>query len=127
MKRNKSISSLVIVGVLAASVSTAALAGDHRDRGNGAAIVAGVLGAVVIGSLLANSQPAYVAPQPYYQPQPYQSYAVPAPTYYSPGPVRQTYYEPSQQYYESQPVARYSDRYERRQYRHRDRDGYYAR
>jgi uncharacterized membrane protein HdeD (DUF308 family) len=54
-----------IVGVLAASVSTAALADDHRnhDRGTGAALAAGILGAVASGSLIANSQPVYAAPQ----------------------------------------------------------------
>ncbi|WP_081801482.1 hypothetical protein [Herminiimonas sp. CN] len=128
MTRNKIISSLVIIGVLAASVSSAALADDHRnhDRGNGAAIVAGVLGAVVIGSLIANSQPAYAAPQPYYQPQPY--YEVPAQTYYPPPSVQQVYYKPPQQYYVPQPVTvidgRYRDRHEYRAYRHHDRDGY---
>lgn len=75
MACSKLIFPLVIAGVLAASVSTAAFADNHRDRNNGtaAAIAVGVLGAVVIGSLLANSQPAYVAPQPsqlYYPPQP---------------------------------------------------------
>lgn len=121
MVSKKIISSLVIAGVLAASVSTAAVAGDHR--GNGAAIAAGILGAVVIGSLIANSQPTYAAPQPYYQPQPQ--------TYYPPQPVQQVYYEPPQQYYGPPPVAyidgRYSERHDYRRYQHRDRDGYYAR
>ncbi len=113
------------VHFFAASVSTAAVADDHRNRhrgysngnghGNGAAIVAGILGAVVIGSLIANSQPAYAAPQQYYEPQP------------------QRYHEPQrvQRYYGSAPVTYsnggYADRYEQRRYRHRDYDGYYGR
>ena len=61
----KIVSAVFIVGVLAASVSTATFADDHcnYDRGNGVAVVAGILGAVVIGSLIANSQPIYAAPQ----------------------------------------------------------------
>lgn len=119
MTRNKLISSLMIAGLLAASVSTAAFADDHRGRSNGngtaAAIAVGVLGAVVIGSLLANSQPAYPAPQPaqiYYPPQPVPVYQE-APVYYQPPPppVRQTYYAPPQPYYAPQPITVIEGRY----------------
>lgn len=130
MAGNKIISSLVIAGVLAASVSTTALADDHRNRGNGAAIAAGILGAVVIGSLIANSQPTYAAPQPYYQPQPYTYYEVQPQPYYPPQPVPQVYYEPPQQYYGARPAAYIGggnrERNEYRRDHHRDRDGYYA-
>jgi hypothetical protein len=131
MASKKIISSLVIAGVLAASVSTAALADDHRGRGhgNGAAIAAGILGAVVIGSLIANSQPSYAAPQPYYQPQPQPyTYYEPQPQPYYPPP--QVYYEPPQQYYAPAPVTYvregYRDRHEYRRH-HRDRDWSYGR
>jgi hypothetical protein len=125
MASKKIISSLLIAGVLAASVSTAALADDHRGRGrgNGAAIAAGILGAVVIGSLIANSQPSYAAPQPYYQPQPQpQPY-----TYYEPQPQpyyppQQVYYTPPPQYYAPAPVTYigggYRDRHDYRRYHH---------
>ncbi|MDB5775832.1 MAG: hypothetical protein JWP38_1965 [Herbaspirillum sp.] len=87
MAGNEIISSLVIAGVLTASVSTAALADDHRNRGNGVAIAAGILGAAVIGSLIANLQSRYAAPQPYYQPQPYAYYEVQPQAYYPPQPA----------------------------------------
>lgn len=131
MTRNKMISSLVIAGVLAASVSTSALAGDRGHNGNGAAIAAGILGAVVIGSLIANSQPTYAAPQPYYQPQPqpvYQAppeayypppvYQAPPQAYYRPQPVQRVYYAQPQPYYAPQPVVVVNGRY-------RPRGGYY--
>jgi hypothetical protein len=140
MASKKIISSLVIAGVLAASVSTAALADDHRNHGggNGVAIAAGILGAVVIGSLIANSQPANAAPQPYYQPQPqpYPYYEAQPQTYYPPQPVysqpgQRVYYEQPQQYYGQQSVTviggGYRDRHEYRGYQHRARDGYYSR
>ena len=50
MSSNKMVSALLIVDVFASSASTAALADDHHDRGNGVARAAGILGAVVIGS-----------------------------------------------------------------------------
>jgi hypothetical protein len=124
MIRNKIISSLVVGGVLAMSVSTAALADDRRNhhRGNGAAIAAGIIGAVVIGSLIANSQSAHAAPQPYYEPQPQ--------TYYSPQPVQQIYYESPQRYYGSQPVhyagRGYRERHEYRRHQHRERNERYS-
>lgn len=120
MAGKKIVSALLIVGVLAASASTAALADDRRnhDRGNGVALAAGILGAVVIGSLIANSQPVYSAPQPqYYQPEPYCQ-----------PQQQQDYYQPQAQYYG--PVAYvdggYRERHEYRRY-HRDHDRYYAR
>jgi hypothetical protein len=114
MTRNKTVASLLIVGVLAASVSTSALAGDrghrHGGGGNGAAIAAGILGAVVVGSLIANSQPVYAAPQPYYAPPPQPVYQ-PAPQVYYPAPVQQSYYVPAQPYYAPQPVTVIRGRY----------------
>lgn len=127
MTHNKLISSLLIAGALAASASTPALAGDRgHDGGAGVAIAAGILGAVVIGSLIANSQPTYAAPQPYYQPQPqpyyepqpYPSYALPPQTYYSPQPVQQAYYVAPQPYYAPRPAIVINGRYH-------TRDGYY--
>lgn len=115
MTRTKTIASLLIAGVLAASVSTSALAGDRGHRGhrngggNGAAIAAGILGAVVVGSLIANSQPVYAAPQPYYAPPPQPVYQ-PAPQVYYPAPVQQTYYVPAQPYY-APPAVVVSGRY----------------
>lgn len=102
MAGNKIFASIMLVGVLAASVSTTAVAGDYRGHGhnNGAAIAAGVLGAVVIGSLIANSQPSYAAPQSYYEPQ--------SQPYYQSQPQPQTYYQPQPQtYYPPQPQAYY--------------------
>lgn len=128
MSLKKTLIPLLAAGVLAASVSNPALAGG---RGNGAAIAAGILGAVVVGSLLANSQPAYAAPQPqpYYPPQAYPSYEV-APAYYPPAPVQQIYYAPPQPYYAPPAIViegRYRDRHDYRGYRQHDRDGYYSR
>jgi len=126
MASNRIIISLVIAGALASSASTAAFAGDHRNHfsGNGTAIAVGIIGAVVVGSLLANAQPA---PQPYYQPQPQPQ---PQAYYYPPQPVQQVYYEAPQQYYQPQPVAYvgrgYRERHEYRRYHHRP-DGYYSR
>ncbi len=127
MARTKLISSLVIVGVLAASVSTGALAGDRGHHG-GVALAAGIIGGVILGSIIADSRPTYAAPQTYYEPQPV--YTQPQQVYYQPQPVRQTYYAPAP-YYRAQPVV-YVDRdyyRERREHRHhhRDRDGYYSR
>jgi|GEM_PF-1876912 len=98
MTLKKTLIPLLAAGVLAASVSSPAMAGG---RGNGAAIAAGILGAVVVGSLIANanSQPAYVASQPAYVPPPQPVYQYqPAPQVYYPAPVRRTYYAP-QPYY----------------------------
>ncbi|HEY4318401.1 MAG TPA: hypothetical protein VGN04_12435 [Herbaspirillum sp.] len=90
----KSLSALVMVGVLAASASSTAFAGGRHHGGggggNGLAIAAGILGAVAVGTIIANSasQPVYDAPQPYYGPPPQQVYYQ-APQYYqaSPQPV----------------------------------------
>jgi hypothetical protein len=111
MRGYKIISPLVVVGVLAASVSTAAFADDYHNRGhgNGAVIAAGILGAVIVGSLIANSQPSY-APAPVYvqpEPQPYPYYEAPPQAYYPPQPVyyqpQPVYYQPQPQYYGPQP------------------------
>jgi hypothetical protein len=113
MATTRLISSLALAGVLAASVSTAAVADDHRGHrgssGNSDAIALGILGVVVLGSLIANSQqsapppqPVYVAPQP--QPQPY----------YAPQPVQQVYYGAPQ------PQVVYVDQYGRPYHRRHD-------
>jgi len=125
---NKLISSLVIAGVLATTLSSAALAGDHRSNngGNGAAIAAGILGAVVIGSIIANSQPSYAS-----APQPYPVYQAPPQVYYPPAPVRRTYYVAPRPYYAPQRATviqgRYGNRHEHRDSRRGDRYGYYSR
>ncbi len=118
MRANKLITPLLIAGVLAASVSTTVYADDHRGRGNGngAIIAAGIIGAVVIGSLLANSQPqpqpVYAPPQPYYEPQPQPYY-----------PPQQVYYQQQPQYYA--PPAVYIESGYDRHYRYHH--GYYRR
>lgn len=132
----KILPALVIVGVFAASASTAANARDHHR--DGGAIAAGIIGAVVVGSLIANSQPTYAAPQPYYQQpntyyqqQPNSYYQAPAQTYYSPQPVQQVYYQQAQPYYAPSTViyssGGYRDRHDYRRYHHRDRNVYYQR
>ena len=112
----KTLASLLVVGALAASVSSPALAGGRG--GDGAAIAAGILGGVVIGSLIANSQPTYVAPapQPYYPPQPvYQPaprvYYEAPPVYYQRPPVRHRYYAAPQPYYAPAPAMVVQGRY----------------
>jgi hypothetical protein len=128
MTGKKGWAALLIVGVLASSVSTAALAdGRHGGGGgNGVALAAGIIGAVVVGSLIANSAqqpaygPVYPEPQPYYPPQQVY-YQAPPPVYYQPQPVAY--------------VHEYRERREYREYRgyrrddRRDgyRDGYYER
>jgi len=89
----KSLAALLIVGVMASSVSTSAFA----RGGDGFGIVAGVLGAVAVGSIIANS-----APRPVYYdaPPPQQDY------YGRPHPV---YYQPPPRYY--QPPPTYVDQY----------------
>ena len=105
----KSLTALLIVGALASSVvSTSAFAHGGRG-GNGFAIAAGVLGAVAVGTLIANS-----AQQPVYQ--------EPQPVYYAP-PPQQVYYQPPPQYYQPRPV--YVREYPRDGYYYRD--GYYSR
>jgi uncharacterized membrane protein YeaQ/YmgE (transglycosylase-associated protein family) len=119
----KGLSALLIVGVMASSVSTAALAEGHRGGGNGVAIAAGILGAVVVGSLIANS-----VQQPVYQAQPERYYAPPPQVYYE--QQRQpVYYQEAPRYYEPQRVAYVHEYRERREYRERgdDHDGYYRR
>lgn len=103
MKHTRLISSLLVAGVLATSMSTAAYAGDrHGHRGgNGAAIAAGILGAVVVGSLIAGSQPAYAQPAP----QPYVTYNAPVQTYYE-APVQRVYYEQPRVYAPPPPPQR---------------------
>ena len=105
MFTKKTIPALLAVAVLAVSVSSSAVAGDRYHRGggggNGLAIAAGILGAVVVGSMIANanSAPSYAPPQ-------------------------QVYYQPAQPVY-VQP--RYVQQYDNRYYRD-DRgynDGYY--
>jgi hypothetical protein len=93
MINTKSISALVIAGVLAASASMPAVAGNYYSDGQ---IAAGVLGAVLVGTAIANSNHNNYAPaQPYYAPQ--QSYySQPQTTYYE---APQTYYAPAPVYY----------------------------
>ncbi len=112
MTMKKTLIPLLAAGVLATAVSSPALAGG-RGHGNGAAIAAGILGAVVVGSLIANSanaQPVYVAPQPVYVPPPQPVYQ-PAPQVYYPAPVRQTYYVAPQPYYAPPPAVVIRGRY----------------
>jgi hypothetical protein len=129
MISKKTIPALLIATVLAASASTSAMAHD-RDGNNGLAIAAGIIGAVAVGSMIANaSAPTYAAPQPQYQPvyepqyQPvYQ--AAPQPVYYQPAPV---YVRPATVYVRPAPVYVQREYRERRIYREDYRDGYYDR
>ena len=89
----KSLAGLLIVGVMASSVSTSAFA----RGGDGLGIVAGVLGAVAVGSIIANS-----APRPVY-------YGAPPPQQYYYGPPQPVYYQPPPRYYQPPPV--YVDQY----------------
>lgn len=124
----KIISTLALAGALAASASTAAIAGDHSRHHQGAAIAAGILGAVVIGSLIANAHPAQAAPPSYYPPQPY--YEEQPQAYYPQypqAPVQQVYYGSAPQYQARQPgfgihisSGRSDDRHADRGYRQID-------
>jgi hypothetical protein len=133
MRSKTLISTIALTGMLAASLSTSAHAdggwrgghgghgGHHGGRGgnNGAAVVAGVLGALVVGSIIANaaSAPSYAPPQAYYPPA--------APAYYE---APRPYYQPAPQaYYPAQPAAVVvDDGYGRRYYREPRQQGYYG-
>jgi hypothetical protein len=112
MRSKTLISTIVLAGVLATSLSTSAYADGGRYRGhgghggNGLAIAAGVLGALAIGSVIANANaaPVYSAPPAYYPP-PAQSYYEAPPQYYQPAPQPQVYYQPAPVYYQPQPAA----------------------
>lgn len=111
MRSKTLISTIALAGVLATSLSTSAYADGGRHRGggnNGVAIAAGVLGALAIGSIIANANAAPVyAPAPtYYQPQPQTYYEAPQ-QYYQPAPQPQVYYQPAPVYYQPQPAAVY--------------------
>ncbi|SRR5450830_1085689 len=113
MLNKKLIPALLIATVLAASASTSAMARD-RDGGNGLAIAAGIIGAVAVGSMIANAATPNYAPAPVYQ-QVYQP--APQPVYYQPQPV---YYQPAPVYVRPAPV------YVEREYRPRQGyQGYY--
>lgn len=115
MRSKTLVSTIVLAGVLAASMSTSAFAERGRHRGhhggnNGVAIAAGVLGALAIGSIIANANaaPVYSAPPTYYQPQPQpQTYYEAPRQYYQPAPQPQVYYQPAPVYYQPQPAAVY--------------------
>ena len=116
MRSKTLISTIVLAGMLATSLSTSAYAdgGRHRGhgghggghRGNGVAIAAGVLGALAIGSIIANANaaPVYSAPPTYYPP-PAPTYYEAPPQYYQPAPQPQSYYQPAPVYYQPQPAA----------------------
>ena len=76
MINTKSISALVIAGVLAASASMPAFAGNYYSDGQ---IAAGVLGAVLVGSSIANSHNTHYPPAPPYLPPHPASYPPPQP------------------------------------------------
>ncbi len=122
MITKKIIPALLITAVLAASVSTSASAHD-RGGNNGLAIAAGIIGAVAIGSMIANanSGPSYAPPQQVYQPAPQPVYyEAPQQVYYQPAPV---YVRPAPVYEERE----YRERPVYREYRHEYRDVYYTR
>jgi hypothetical protein len=124
------ISTIALAGVLATSMSNSAYAdGGHRGHGgdNGIAIAAGVLGALAIGSIIANANasPVYPAPQPYYQPPAPTYYEAPQ-QYYQPAPPPQVVYQAAPVYYPPQPAAVYIESgYGRHHWRERHH-GYYG-
>lgn len=122
MLTKKIIPALLITAVLAASVSTSASA--HDRGGNGLAIAAGIIGAVAVGSMIANanSGPSYYAPpQQVYQPAPQPVYyQAPQQVYYQPAPV---YVRPAPVYVERE----YRERPVYREYHREYRDVYYSR
>lgn len=132
MAGKKGWATLLIVGALTATVSTSALADGYRGHGgggNGFAIAAGILGAVAVGSLIANAAqpaPVYAAPPQYYPPAPAPVYYEAPRQYVAPA---QVYYEaPAPRYYREQPVAYVRPYREQREYREPVgyyRDGYY--
>ncbi|SMP74633.1 hypothetical protein [Noviherbaspirillum suwonense] len=112
MRSKTLISTIALAGVLATSLSTSAYADGGRHRGghggNGVAIAAGVLGALAIGSVIANAAaaPVYSAPPAYYPPPPpARTYYEAPPQYYQPAPQPQAYYQPAPVYYQPQPAA----------------------
>jgi hypothetical protein len=125
MISKKAFSVLVIAGVLASSVSTSAFAEGHHGMDRGTAVALGVLGGIVVGSIVASnnntapvySAPVYSAPAPVYsQPQTY--YQAPQQVYYQPQPVVQ--------YYQSAPPVVYVNEHRHHGHRHDYRgDGYY--
>jgi len=130
MRSRTLISTIALAGMLAASVSGSAYAdGGHRGHGggnNGIAIAAGVLGALAIGSIIANANaaPVYSAPQPYYQSPPQTYYEAPQP-YYPPAPP-QVVYQPAPVYYPPQPAAVYIEGGYGRPHWREHRHGYYG-
>ena len=115
MRSKTLISTIALAGVLATSLSTSVYAEGGRHRGghgghggNGFAIAAGVLGALAIGSVIANANaaPVYSAPPAYYPPPPpARSYYEAPPQYYQQAPQPQVYYQPAPVYYQPQPAA----------------------
>ena len=116
MRSKTLISTIAAAGLLAASLSSPALAdggryhgngghGSHGGHGgnNGAAVVAGVLGALVVGSIIANASAPSYAPPTYYQPPPAPTYYEAPRTYYQPA-LPQVYYQPAP-VYQAQPAA----------------------
>jgi hypothetical protein len=118
MRSKTFISTIALTAMLGVSLTPAAHADGRWDRGhgghgrhgghggdNGAAIVAGVRGALVIGSVIANATaaPSYSPPQPYY-PNAAPTYYGSAPTYYDNAP-QDVQPAPPQSYYPPQPVT----------------------
>lgn len=145
MRSKTLISTIAAAGLLAASLSSPALAdggrhhgngGGHRGHGghsghggnNGAAVVAGVLGALVVGSIIANATaaPSYAPPRTYYQPPPAPTYYEAPRTYYQPAPPPQVYYQPAP-VYQAQPARVVIESgYERPYWRERYQRHYYG-
>ncbi|KAF1040257.1 MAG: hypothetical protein GAK35_03563 [Herbaspirillum frisingense] len=120
---SKKIASVLIATTLLASAAVVSTPAMAHGRGNdGVAIAAGIIGAVAIGSLIANANS--VPAQPVYQ-------APPQPVYYQ--APQQVYYQAPQQVYYEQPryyappprPVRYVERTEVRTYRYDDRPSYY--
>jgi hypothetical protein len=139
MRSKTLISTIAASALLAASLSGAAHAdggryhgnGGYRGHGghggnNGAAVVAGVLGALVVGSIIANanSAPSYAPPQTYYQPPPAPTYYEAPRTYYQPSPPPQVYYQQAPVYQAQPATVVIQSGYERPYWRERQRYQY---
>lgn len=62
----KTILAIAAAATIAAGTLSAPTSADARDGNNAAAIGLGVLGGVVLGGAIANSQPRYYGPEPGY-------------------------------------------------------------
>ncbi|KAF0865697.1 hypothetical protein [Pseudomonas sp. LD120] len=95
------ISNIPKIALLIGALAVADQASAHGGGWAGPAALGAVVGAAVVGSVIANqSRPVYVQQPVYVQPAPV--YAAPPPVYYQPAPVyvqQPVYYRPAPVYY----------------------------